>query len=127
MYWRWETKLKVWLLGYYSKTLNLDVRIMLANILADNFDSFSTIDWEQVSHYKEFSGHTDRSLRMLFFSNLAASASLNLNVVKSQLTLRQVAEFAEVHYRGDNVMKVSQNLQTRQMQIIEYFEKIKAM
>ena len=124
---RWENMLKVWLLGYYSKTLNLDVRIMLGNILADNFDSVSTIDWEQVSHYKEFSGHTDRSLRMLFFSNLAASASLNLNVVKSQLTLRQVAEFAEVHYRGDNVMKVSQNLQTRQMQIIEYFEKIKAM
>ena len=124
---RWENMLKVWLLGYYSKTLNLDVRIMLGNILADNFDSVSTIDWEQVSHYKEFSGHTDRSLRMLFFSNLAASASLNLNVIKSQLTLRQVAEFAEVHYRGDNVMKVSQNLQTRQMQIIEYFEKIKAM
>ena len=124
---RWENMLKVWLLGYYSKTLNLDVRIMLGNILADNFDSVSTIDWEQVSHYKEFSGHTDRSLRMLFFSNLAASASLNLNVVKSQLTLRQVAEFAEVHYRGDNVMKVPQNVQTRQMQIIEYFEKIKAM
>ena len=119
--------LKVWLLSYYSKTLNLDVRIMLANILADNFDSVSSIDWEQVSHYKEFSGHTERSLRHLFFSNITKSASKHLNVVKSQLTLRQVAEFAEVFYREDKVRKVSKNVQTRQIQIIEYFEKKKTM
>ena len=127
VYKRWEKILKVWLLGYYSKTLNLDVRIMLTNILADNFDSVSSIDWEQVSHYKEFSGHTERSLRHLFFSNITKSASKHLNVVKSQLTLRQVAEFAEVSCRGDNVTEVPQNVLTRQIQIIEYFEKKKAM
>ena len=41
-------------------------------------------------------------------------------MVRSQLTLRQVAEFAEVFYRGDNVKEVSKNVQTRQIQIIEY-------
>ena len=126
VYNRWENLMKVWLIGYYSKTLNLDVRIMLANFLADNFASVSSIDWEQVSRHKEFSGQTERSLRKLFFAYIMKHASWRLNVDTSQLTLRQVAESAEVSYRADNVRKVSQNVQTRQLQIIEYFEKKKS-
>ena len=33
IYHRWESNTKVWLLGFYSKTLNLDIRIMLADVI----------------------------------------------------------------------------------------------
>ena len=45
---RWEVRLKVWLKSYYTKTLNLDIKVMLANILADNFEDIDSIDWNFV-------------------------------------------------------------------------------
>ena len=57
---RWERKLKVWLLSYYTKTSNLEIRPMLANVIADNFDSRDNIDREMLTKYPEFSGHTEK-------------------------------------------------------------------
>ena len=67
---RWDYQLKVWLLGFYSKTLNMEVRLMLANLLAEKFETVSSIDWDQVKRYKEFSGQTVSSLRQLLSNDL---------------------------------------------------------
>ena len=75
---RWECNLKVWLLGYYSKTLNLEVRLMLANLLSEKFETVLSIDWDQVMVYKEFSGHTESSLRKLLHSDLMVPAIRSL-------------------------------------------------
>ena len=125
VYHRWEKILKVWLLSHQSKTLNLDVRLMLANVLVDNFDSISSIDWGQVSNCKEFSGDTEVSLRGLFFAYMMKNAAEHFKVDRSKLTLRQVAEAAEVAYSSGNVMRVSGKIEERQIKIIEYFEKCK--
>ena len=42
---RWELYVRHWLLRYYNKTLNLEITPMLANVLADNFNSIENIDW----------------------------------------------------------------------------------
>ena len=57
-YERWNTQIKSWLLQYYQKTLNLEIRPMLINVLAENFDSIESIDWEWVKKVPEFSGYT---------------------------------------------------------------------
>ena len=43
--------------GYYIKTLNLEVMVMLANRLVEKLETVLTIDWDQVTGFKEFSGH----------------------------------------------------------------------
>ena len=71
---------------------------MLANVIADNFDSRDNIDREMLTKYPEFSGHTETSLRYVFF-NLLPLASRRLKVDKFDLTLRQIAEDAEANYQ----------------------------
>ena len=53
---RWISALQVWLLGYYTKTLNLDIRTMLSKYLTDNYQNVDSINWESVCSQKEFSG-----------------------------------------------------------------------
>ena len=74
VYERWELKLKSWLKSYYSKTLNLEIRVMLANVLADNFENIVSVDWNLVKSFDEFSGHTIRSLKRIFFGNILQQA-----------------------------------------------------
>ena len=119
---RWEKYLKVWLLGYYTKTLNLDIRIMLANVLADNFQDIDSIDWEYVKTFIEFKGHTVRSLRFTFFDSLLRQAAINLEIDKTELSLQQIAENAKICYSKENARKISEPVKIRQMKVIEYFE-----
>ena len=41
---------------------------MLANVIADNFDSRDNIDWEMLTKYPEFSGYSNKNLIMLLSS-----------------------------------------------------------
>ena len=68
---RWINQIKIWLLQYYKKTLNLEIRPMLANLLANHFQSYEDIDWKFVVTFPEFSGHTEGSLRMLKRSDMS--------------------------------------------------------
>ena len=54
---RWKVTIRTWLLQYYARTLNLQVKPMLAKVLADNFESLKTVDWNSIMKYREFSGH----------------------------------------------------------------------
>ena len=44
---------------------------MIANLLANHFQSYEDIDWKFVVTFPEFSGHTEGSLRMLKRSDMS--------------------------------------------------------
>ena len=121
---RWEKQLRVWLSRYYKKTLNLEIRPMLANILADNFHSIPEIDWRFVINYPEFSGHTDKSLRTVFYAHILPNAARRLRIEKFDLTLKQIAGDAEKNYVSS---KIPKKVERRQKEIIEYFETINSL
>ena len=117
---RLENKIKVWLLSYYKGCLNLDIRAMLANYLADNFDSYGNIKWMKVLQCPEFAGHTERSLKSVY-EQLEAFVKNRLKFSdRADLTLRIVAEFVN----GESLKKkVKRNDEDKRiMQIVDYFE-----
>ena len=69
---RWQYYLKPMILQYYTKTLNLDVRYMLVNHVADNYPDLISVDWEKVVKVPEFSGHTDSSIRYQLSVNMCS-------------------------------------------------------
>ena len=118
---RWDKQLRIWLMGYYTGTLNLDIKLMLANFLAEKFDSINAINWDSLTLHKEFSGHTAASLQLIFHSYLVSSASRHLKVDHTTLTLKQIMDDAQDTYKVSNVRE---KVKKRQMKIIEYFENI---
>jgi len=101
------------------------VRLILANLLAEKFDSIPAIDWATVAGYKEFSGHTETSLRKLLHTDLMLAAVKHLKAPRSNLTLDQIAKTAMIKY--SDVKKLPDRVRKRQMEIIEYWErKVKA-
>jgi len=118
---RWWNLLKPWLLQHYSGTLNLDIRRMLANYLADNFKDLNSIDWTSVATKPEFTGHTQTSLRRLFFSNIFINAKNNLKANSEDITLGMVAEFANKAYAPGG-RRIVDRILTRQKAVIDYFE-----
>ena len=120
---RWVYQLLVWLKSYYEKTLNLDIRIMLANVVADNFENIDSIDWNFVISFKEFSAYTILSIKSQFFSVILRTARRLNNGEKTDLTLRDIATFASTAYSKENAKKISASILVRQREVIEYFEK----
>ena len=116
---RWNIHIKTWLLQYYNKTLNLQIKPMLANVLADNFDSFDSIDWKMVLEFKEFDGHTENSLRYLFYSNLVPRAISALEKERSNLTLKEIAKVIDQNSQRNYTRK---GVKIRQRELIDYFE-----
>ena len=91
---RWDSKLKVWILSYYQKTLNLEIRPMLINVLAENFDSIRDIKWDWVRKIPEFSGYTSKSLRRVFFNGIIVEMAKKLELNRTDMTLQTIAETA---------------------------------
>lgn len=119
---RWGNQLKPWILQHYSGTLNFDIRRILANYLADNFYSLDSIDWLVVAKRPEFVGHTQGSLRSIFFGYLFKSTKIKNDLDYSQITLKNIADNANVAYSAENSRKVSDNVLKRQKAVIDYFE-----
>ena len=92
---------------------------MLARVLADNFSSISSIEWSRVLHHREFSGHTDKTLRTVFYSMILPNAARRLGIGKFELSLEQIAGDAEANYKGSTVSK---RVERRQREVLEYFE-----
>jgi len=118
---RWVNSLQPWILQHYSGTLNLEIRRMLANYLADNFKNIDSIDWQSVSTKTEFAGHTQASLRTVFFNNLYKETKRNLNDNSEDITLEMVAEYANKAF-AQGGRKVLDKILTRQKEVIDYFE-----
>ena len=96
---------------------------MLANVLADNFENIVSVDWNFVKSFDEFSGHTIRSLKRIFFGNILHQAKCHSTNDKTTLTLREIANDAAVSFSEQNIRKISQQVLKRQGEVVEYFEK----
>jgi len=116
---RWDSKLKVWLLSYYQKTLNLEIRPMLINVLAENFDSIRDINWDWVLEIPEFSGYTSISLRRVFRNGIIVRMAHRLKINRTEMTLQTIAETAKDFKFGS---VISDNVRARQRLILDYFE-----
>ena len=85
----------------FLRNIELDVRRMLANFIADNFDTTNSIDWQLVAERPDFVGHTRESIRSIFFSQLFPSTKVHLRLESKDITLKNIADFANEAY-GDN-------------------------
>ena len=115
---RWNTQLKMWLLQYYQKTLNLEIRPMLINVLALNFDSIKDIDWDWVKKVPEFSGYTSNGLKRVFFTKIIHHIARQLEVERTEMILAKLSEAAK-DFKFSNVNK---SVLERQKQVVDYFE-----
>eukprot|EP00092_Neocalanus_flemingeri_P022128 GFUD01024004.1.p1 GENE.GFUD01024004.1~~GFUD01024004.1.p1 ORF type:complete len:561 (+),score=154.47 GFUD01024004.1:132-1814(+) len=118
---RWEFCLKPWLLQHFSGTLNLDIRRMLANYLAEHFEDIDSVDWFAVARKPKFVGHTLISLRNIFFKNLFKFTKKSKGG-NSEVTLKDVADCTNAKYKSVGLCTVQKNILTRQKEIIDYFE-----
>ena len=116
---RWKSVLLSTILGYLRKSLNLDIKIMLANYLADNFTSVMKINWTEVSKQPEFSGNTEIGARKVFH-RLLYKTSKELDIDKGNITLSQVAEYARNH---NLKTRRTEKMRIRQLNIFQYFER----
>jgi len=117
---RWSVRIRSWLLQYYNKNLNLEIRPMLADFVYRHFDSVKTIDWEFLTKSKEFSGHTDVSLRLLFYSRIVHYAAKFFKKPSYELTLKEINSYAKSELMNKSVY-FSPQFEKRQMDCIEYF------
>ena len=115
---RWLCTLQPWLLSYYEKTLNLEIRPMLANYLRDNFESRQQIDWDQTVQVKSFSGQTVKSLKASF-SIMIRNCRKRKNIKSSEVTLQDIVEYANSVYPD---RKMRNPIKRRQQAVIGYFE-----
>ena len=116
---RWKSVLLSTILGYHRKSLNLDIRTMLATYLAEHFQSIISIDWTEVSKQPEFAGNTEISVRKVFH-RLLYKTSKELDIDKGRVTLKQVSEFATGH---KHQTRRSESTEKRQLDIVNYFER----
>jgi len=116
---RWEAVIKCWLLQYYNKNLNQEIRPMLVDIIRRNYDSVLSIDWEFVSRHKEFSGYTIRGLKQRFVIIIERAAK-SLNKPSYKLSLKEIVHFSEEYFKKK--LRVYTPLEKRKMDCIEYFE-----
>ena len=116
---RWNTIIRPWLLQYYNKTLNLEIKPMLANSIADNFESVEKIDWGYLTTFSEFMGHTEDSLRVQFKTTILSYKRKFKETNNSLISLRKLAKYVSGSYKPK---KVSKAIERRQQELIEYFE-----
>ena len=117
---RWKRQLHPWILQYYKKTLNFEIRPMLANVIADNFDSISSVNWGYVSSFPEFSGYTEKSLRALYGNQVIRLVEDSTGVGRTKLSLKEIASVAEEKFKN---IKIRKGIIKRQTEVINYFEK----
>merc|ERR1719233_1521443 len=63
---RWAHFLQPWIMQHYAGTLNLDIRMMLVNHLAETYHTRESIDWDAVASKSEFAGNTTTYLQYAF-------------------------------------------------------------
>jgi len=119
---RWSIRIRSWLLQYYNKNLNLEIRPMLADLLSKHFNSVHMIDWKFVSCHTEFAGHTEISLRNQFHSRILRNAAQFLQKPRDQVSLKEIADYTKENI-GNQHFKINSNVERRQIECIDYFVK----
>jgi len=121
---RWEHYLKPWLLQHQAGTLNLSINNLLLAHLVQNYSSIDAINWSEVAKIKEFVGHTESSLRSLFYSKLFKNAQNTLGKDRHLATLKEVAEVEEARAEEERIRK---GVRERQAEVIQYWSDRKKM
>jgi len=116
---RWEAFIKCWLLQYYNKNLNQEVRPMLVDLIHRNFDSLSSIDWEFIASHKEFSGYTIIALKRLHQTFIDRGAKF-YNKRSYELSMKEIANYAD--YFLNKKLRTQPTREKRKMDCIAYFE-----
>ena len=121
---RWEHYLKPWLLQHQAGTLNLSINNLLLTHLVSSYSSIDAILWSEVAKMKEFVGHTESSLRSLFYSKLYKNAQNTLGKERGLVTLKDVAEVEEARVEEERITK---GVKERQEEVIKYWSNRKKM
>ena len=99
---------------------------MLANHIADTYTDFTQIDWRKVTARKEFVGHTDNSLRGLYFNQLRDATKKKLQLASEDVDLHHIVEYCELVYgeeaQGRSKPRALKTALQRQRDVIEFFE-----
>ena len=115
---RWEHHLKPWLLQHQAGTLNLRINNLLLAHLVSSYSSIDAIVWSEVAKMKEFVGHTESSLRSLFYSKLYKNAQNTLGKERYLVTLKEVAEVEQARVEEERIRK---GVKERQEEVIKYW------
>jgi len=115
---RWESYIKCWLLQYYNKNLNQEIKPMLVDLIHRNYDSIPSIDWEFIANHKEFSGYNISGLKKELASAIRKAAMFH-NKASYELSLKEIAKLSK-----ENLLNTKRTpaLAKRIMDCIEYFE-----
>ena len=90
---------------------------MLANAVADNFESLQAVDWNFLTNIPEFLGHTEDSLRKQY--NNIYKICVKRFPYEPRPSVQRIKTFVKENYKFKNVSKI---VETRQQELIEYFE-----
>jgi len=114
---RWVRFLQPWIMQHYAGTLNLDIRMMLVNHLAETYENRESIDWDAVADKSEFAGNTASKLKFTFLITLAkATRSLDTEISWEQIQDRCKEYISQTKRRN------SKKAEIRRFQVIRYFE-----
>ena len=114
---RWQGSIQPCLLKHYAGTLNLEVEKMLANHIADTYTDFSEINWPTVAALPDFAGHTEHSLKNMYFQVLMKSTKKALER-NNHVTLAEIAK-----HTMENKPAWKVNKDKWQQPLISYFQK----
>ena len=91
---------------------------MLTSLVAEKFNDHRGIDWSEIlSQHKEFAGHTSSSISEIYRKILS-----HAKTKKHDISLLEVAEFAEAVYQPGREKKDSAAKVIHREKIILYFK-----
>ena len=96
----------------------MEVEKMLANFIADTYDNFSEINWPEVAARADFAGHTEQSLKNMYFQDLLCSTRKQLGAQGDDVGVQEVADHVRGHQRTWR-----KNKEKWQQGLIAFFEK----
>merc|ERR1719153_1826847 len=115
---RWAYYLQPWIMQHYAGTLDLDIRMMLVNHLAESYQDRDSIDWEAVAAKSEFAGNTADNLSRTFCMVLGyANRKEQIKEASWEQMLDRCREYISQAKRYK-----SKKVELRRLQVIQYFE-----
>ena len=90
------------------------------------YTEFNLIDWKKVADRKEFVGHTEISLKGLYFKKLRDHAKKKLQLASKDVNLHRIVEYCELVYgeeaQGYSMARLNKDKIQRQRDVITFFE-----
>jgi len=120
---RWAHNLQPWIMQYYAGTLNLDIRMMLVNHLAETYLNRKSINWDAVAEKSEFAGHTVINLKRIFSQLLKDSQrAIRRKTETTEISWKQTLDGCREYINQARRFK-SEQTELRRTQVIDYYVK----